>query len=54
MKAYFVQVAVLANHQNGRDTHIRQIKVYGPRQTTVYPLGAGFTTVDCVKYACIR
>jgi anaphase-promoting complex subunit 10 len=25
-----VQVAVLANHQNGRDTHIRQILLYGP------------------------
>ena len=26
-----VQIAVLANHENGRDSHIRQIKVYGPR-----------------------
>jgi hypothetical protein len=27
-----MQLAVLSNHQNGRDTHIRQIKIYGPRQ----------------------
>ena len=26
-----IQIAVLANHENGRDSHIRQIKVYGPR-----------------------
>jgi hypothetical protein len=24
------QIAVLANHQNGRDTHMRQVLVYGP------------------------
>lgn len=32
LRAFFVQLAVLSNHQNGRDTHIRQIKIYGPRQ----------------------
>lgn len=26
-----LQIAVLSNHLNGRDTHVRQIKVYGPR-----------------------
>ena len=30
MRAFVVQVAVLANHQNGRDTHLRQVRVYGP------------------------
>eukprot|EP00878_Enallax_costatus_P006606 GHUV01006924.1.p1 GENE.GHUV01006924.1~~GHUV01006924.1.p1 ORF type:complete len:181 (+),score=40.32 GHUV01006924.1:280-822(+) len=30
LKAFFVQVAILANHQNGRDTHVRQILLYGP------------------------
>ncbi len=27
LKAFYVQLAVLANHQNGRDTHIRQVGV---------------------------
>jgi hypothetical protein len=27
---HLVQVAVLANHQNGRDSHVRQVKVFGP------------------------
>jgi anaphase-promoting complex subunit 10 len=28
------QVAVLANHQNGRDTHIRQVLLFGPSQSS--------------------
>ncbi|XP_044444677.1 anaphase-promoting complex subunit 10-like [Triticum aestivum] len=28
---FMLQIAVLANHLNGRDTHVRQIKIYGPR-----------------------
>ena len=27
LRTHFIQVAILANHQNGRDTHIRQIKI---------------------------
>lgn len=37
VKTFMVQVAVLLNHQNGRDTHIRQIKIFGPRQQNVLP-----------------
>ncbi len=32
LRAHLVQVAILASHQNGRDTHVRQCKIYGPRQ----------------------
>jgi len=31
LKAYFVQLAIISNHQNGRDTHIRQVQVFSPR-----------------------
>lgn len=30
IKTNMIQLAILSNHQNGRDTHIRQIKVFGP------------------------
>ncbi|KAA0194831.1 hypothetical protein HAZT_HAZT005187 [Hyalella azteca] len=30
INTYMVQIAVLSNHQNGRDTHIRQIKIHSP------------------------
>merc|ERR1711879_834470 len=33
IRTHFIQLAVLSNHQNGRDTHIRQIQVYGPRSS---------------------
>ena len=32
LRCHMIQLAVIANHQNGRDTHLRQIKIYGPRQ----------------------
>ena len=28
------------NHQNGRDTHIRQIRIFGPRETPHLVCGA--------------
>ncbi|PNH10062.1 Anaphase-promoting complex subunit 10 [Tetrabaena socialis] len=33
LKAFYLQLAVLTNHQNGRDTHIRQVKVWSARST---------------------
>ena len=52
---YFVQVAVLANHQNGRDTHIRQIKIYTPRRHLGQHLGQQeFSTVAFQQYATVR
>eukprot|EP00602_Paraphysomonas_sp_CaronLab_P003037 CAMPEP_0185033218 /NCGR_PEP_ID=MMETSP1103-20130426/21991_1 /TAXON_ID=36769 /ORGANISM="Paraphysomonas bandaiensis, Strain Caron Lab Isolate" /LENGTH=172 /DNA_ID=CAMNT_0027569419 /DNA_START=81 /DNA_END=596 /DNA_ORIENTATION=+ len=31
LRAHLIQIHVLSMHQNGRDTHIRQVKLYGPR-----------------------
>ncbi|TPX51744.1 hypothetical protein SeLEV6574_g00128 [Synchytrium endobioticum] len=31
IRTHLLQFAVLGNHQNGKDTHIRLIKIYGPR-----------------------
>ncbi|EER03703.1 anaphase-promoting complex, putative [Perkinsus marinus ATCC 50983] len=31
VRTFYLQLAILNNHQNGRDTHIRQVRVYGPR-----------------------
>eukprot|EP00736_Rhodelphis_marinus_P007314 Rmarinus@m.12121 len=30
VRAFLLQIVVHTNHQNGRDSHIRQIKLYGP------------------------
>ena len=51
----FIQVAVLANHQNGRDTHIRQIKIYTPRRLMGQHMNLPeFSTVAFQQFACLR
>ena len=35
VRAYVLQIAVLSNHQNGRDTHIRQVKLFGPEYVSI-------------------
>lgn len=32
VKTFLVQIAVLSNHQNGRDTHMRLVNVYAPKR----------------------
>ena len=56
LKAFFIQLAIVSNHQNGRDTHLRQVKVYGPLQQSVKRLGnqMGFNTVEFSQYATVR
>ncbi|XP_061921745.1 anaphase-promoting complex subunit 10 isoform X4 [Entelurus aequoreus] len=48
------QIAVLANHQNGRDTHMRQIKVYTPVEESSIGMFPRCTTVDFMMYRTIR
>jgi len=58
IRAYFIQVAILANHQNGRDTHVRQIKVFGPRRDQARALGRSrqldLRTTEFSRYAGVR
>ncbi|KAI5072287.1 hypothetical protein GOP47_0012393 [Adiantum capillus-veneris] len=51
LRAFLVQLAVLSNHQNGRDTHIRQIKIYGPRQRPVIGQQFEFTSAEFIMYS---
>ena len=56
LRTYHVQIAVITNHQNGRDTHMRQVRVHAPveqRGVMVDPVGS-FVSVDCSQFACIR
>ena len=56
LRAYFLQLAVLSNHQNGRDTHIRQVKIFGPRASPTAMMGHGmeFTTAAFGQFATVR
>jgi anaphase-promoting complex subunit 10 len=31
VRTHMIQISIIAMHQNGRDTHIRQVQLYGPR-----------------------
>lgn len=56
IRTYMIQIAVLSNHQNGRDTHMRQIKVHSPCETTSFDINKfrNFSTVQFQQYATIR
>ncbi|XP_077490175.1 anaphase-promoting complex subunit 10-like [Amblyomma americanum] len=56
VRAYHVQIAVLANHKNGQDTHLRQIKLYSPVKraaVSVLP-GVNFTSAEFIAFSSIR
>lgn len=46
IKAHLIQICFTAMHQNGRDTHVRLIKIFGPRnhRHVGYDMDSKFTT----------
>ena len=57
LRTHLLQVKVLSMHQNGRDTHIRQIKVFGPRESPLVMGGFKFNrfkTIEMQQYAVLR
>ena len=56
LRTHLLQVKILAMHQNGRDTHIRQLKVFGPRSSHAI-MGnklSDFKTVDMLQFCGVR
>lgn len=65
IRTHLVQISVLSMHQNGRDTHVRQVKLFGPRREQVnrnredhnsnltMPMTA-FQTVELSQFSTIR
>ncbi|KAK9165509.1 hypothetical protein Scep_000700 [Stephania cephalantha] len=51
INTFMLQIAVLSNHLNGRDTHVRQIKVYGPRQNPIPLQPFQFTSREFITYS---
>eukprot|EP00934_Nitzschia_sp_Nitz4_P008278 Nitzschia sp. Nitz4//scaffold11_size288233//144615//145424//NITZ4_000773-RA/size288233-processed-gene-0.226-mRNA-1//-1//CDS//3329534071//8268//frame0 len=37
LRTHLIQISILSMHQNGRDTHIRQVQLYGPRTPSMVP-----------------
>jgi|SaaInlStandDraft_5_1057022.scaffolds.fasta_scaffold164773_1 anaphase-promoting complex subunit 10 len=51
---HLVEVSVLANHQQGRDCHIRQMKVYTPAPKSHFQEQVPFSTVELTEFASLR
>ncbi|KAH0717226.1 hypothetical protein KY285_013257 [Solanum tuberosum] len=54
VNTFMLQIAVISNHLNGRDTHIRQIKVYGPRPNPIPLQPFQFTSTEFITYSAVR
>lgn len=56
IRTFMLQIAVISNHQNGRDTHMRQIRLHSPVEGRHYPLEVcgKFSTVRFQKFVTIR
>ncbi|XP_058119046.1 anaphase-promoting complex subunit 10 [Anopheles ziemanni] len=53
---FMIQIAVISNHQNGRDTHMRQIRIHSPTEGSHYPLEhyGKFSTIEFQQFRTIR
>lgn len=57
LRTHMLQVKVLSMHQNGKDTHIRQVKILGPRESQRVMadfLYNDFKTVEMQQFAVLR
>jgi anaphase-promoting complex subunit 10 len=53
LKTHLLQIAILKNHQNGNNCHIRQIKIHSPISPKDFLLG-NFSTVEMRQYTTIK
>lgn len=54
IKTWMIQIAVLANHQSGRDTHIRQIIVHSPKETSSIFIDPKFSSIELSSHSSCR
>lgn len=54
LRGFHVQLALLRNHQDGKDTHLRQVKIFGPRQTQTDLIFPNVTTLEFSQFAVLR
>lgn len=54
IKTWMIQIAVLANHQSGRDTHIRQIAVHSPTETSSIFIDPKFSSIELASHSSCR
>ncbi|KAI9353691.1 anaphase-promoting complex, subunit 10/DOC domain-containing protein [Obelidium mucronatum] len=53
LHAHLVQIAVLSNHQNGKDTHMRQVQLFAPVKNSVLE-DIPFSSTEFLMFSTIR
>ena len=56
IKTMFVQIAIVQNQHSGRDTHVRQIKIFAPREedSSNAIINEGFKDINITQFGSIR
>ncbi|KAF9609599.1 hypothetical protein IFM89_017694 [Coptis chinensis] len=54
VNTFMLQIAVISNHLNRKDTHLCQIKIYGPRPNPVPYQPFQFTSKEFITYSILR
>ena len=56
VRTFLLQIAVIQNHQQGRDTHLRQVKVFSPvvTKTVTSAEYAQFNTQEMKQFMFMR
>ena len=54
IRTFMIQITVVSNHQNGRDTHMRQIKIHSPVRDITTAKRPVFTSVDLAQFSSVR
>jgi anaphase-promoting complex subunit 10 len=57
LRTHFLQIRIAHMHQNGRDAHVRQIKILGPRSSPKVMGGLtldDFVSTEMLQYATLR
>lgn len=54
IRTFMIQITVVSNHQNGRDTHMRQIKIHSPVRDITTAKRPVFTSIDMAQFGSVR
>lgn len=59
LKTYFIKICFIANHQNGKDTHVRGLKIFAPStkndvRQDMDDEGVSFTSIKLLSECAIR
>ncbi|KAK4055720.1 hypothetical protein OIV83_000266 [Microbotryomycetes sp. JL201] len=54
VRAHLIQIAIISNHMNGKDTHVRAVKIFAPKPFALEDDLLPFTSVAFKQHETIR